>query len=559
MPHNVIGLKQITGRVADATRDLYQLTFLQVDTQLRIVQVAPDFPSELTDVDLTESGVPLDEAFGEFVGMDDVLQSILSGEMPSFQIERVNRVQPDGTVLYLSFRIVPLEKKETNKGFLVIVEDVTRFGLIEHSLVQSRNELKLMQDALARANDELDKRVEQRTAELAEAKSQIEKQFFRLEALRANDIAILGTTDLNVALKTIAEQAKKHLHVDLISILLFSTHLLVLESKVAVGAISRELQVTQFRPGKMLIGQAAMERRVLAFPDLSTSPMQDDQIVQAEKLKASYAIPLIAKGSILGVFLVGHRSVLEPDQDWLDFLDSVARQATMAIESIKAFEELQRSNFELALAYNRTIEGWSHALDLRDKETKDHTSRVTDMTVRLAHMAGMSDTEIMHVRRGALLHDIGKMGIPDAILLKDDYLTNEEWESMRKHPEYAYDMLYTIEYLRPALDIPYCHHERWDGTGYPRGIGGEDIPLAARLFAVVDVWDALRSDRPYREGWTEVKVREYIQDQSGTHFDPYAVELFLSMIDEMDIETEIPASTEVDTIVQNPPVSSSGS
>lgn len=558
MPHNVVGFKKVTDRVAEATRDLYQLTFLQVDTHLRIVQVSPDFPSELTDVDLTESGVPLDEAFGEFVGMDDVLKSILSGEMPSFQIERVNRVQPDGSVMYLSFRIVPLDKKETNTGLVVIIEDVTRFGLIEHSLVQSRNELKLVQDALARTNDELDKRVEQRTAELAAAKGQIEKQVFRLEALRANDIAILGTTDLNVALKTIAEQAKKHLHVDLISILLFSTHLLMLEAKVTVGASSRGLQVTQFRPGKMLIGQAAMERRVLAFPDLSKSPMQDDQIVQAEKLKASYAIPLIAKGSILGVFFVGHRSVLEPDQEWLDFLESVARQATMAIESIKAFEDLQRSNFELALAYNRTIEGWSHALDLRDKETKDHTTRVTEMTVTLAQKARMNEAEIMHVRRGALLHDIGKMGIPDAILLKDDYLTNEEWESMRKHPEYAYEMLYAIEYLRPALDIPYCHHERWDGTGYPRGLSGEDIPLAARLFAVVDVWDALRSDRPYRKGWSIDKVREYIISQSETHFDPYAVELFMSMIDEMNIDTETPAFTEVDTIVKKPPASSSG-
>lgn len=532
MPHNVIGFKQLTDRVAEATRDLYQLAFLHVDVDLRIVQVSPNFPSELTDVDLTESGVPLNEAFGEFVGMDDVLKSILSGEMPSFQIERVNRIQPDDSILYLSFRIVPLDKKKTIEGLLVIVEDVTRFGLIEHSLVQSRNELKLVQDALARTNAELDQRVEQRTAELAEAKGQIEKQLYRLEALRANDIAILGTTDLNVALKTIVEQAKKHLDVDLISILLFSTHLLVLESKVSAGATSRELQSTQFRPGKTLIGQASLERRVLAYPDLTKSEIQNDQIVQAEKLKACYAIPLIAKGSILGVFFLGHRSVLEPDQEWLDFLESLSRQATMAIESIKAFEDLQRTNFELALAYNRTIEGWSHALDLRDKETQDHTSRVTEMTVTLAHMADMNEAEIMHVRRGALLHDIGKMGIPDAILLKEDQLTTDEWDSMRMHPTYAYEMLSSIEYLRPALDIPYCHHERWDGTGYPRGLKGEAIPLAARLFAVVDVWDALRSDRPYRKGWTEDKVREYIQSQSGSHFDPYAVELFLKMINE---------------------------
>jgi HD-GYP domain-containing protein (c-di-GMP phosphodiesterase class II) len=241
-------------------------------------------------------------------------------------------------------------------------------------------------------------------------------------------------------------------------------------------------------------------------------------------------VPLIAKGNIVGVLFLGHRTGLQPDQEWLDFLETLAGQAAMAIDSIKVFEDLQRSNYELALAYNRTIEGWSHALDLRDRETKDHTSRVTETTIMLARMAGMSEMEIMHVKHGALLHDIGKMGIPDSILLKDDMLTNEQCGIMRKHPEYAYEMLFPIEYLRPALDIPYCHHEKWDGTGYPRGLKGEEIPLAARLFAVVDVWDALCSDRPYRKGWSEEKVREYIRLQAGTHFDPQAVDLFLRYV-----------------------------
>jgi HD-GYP domain-containing protein (c-di-GMP phosphodiesterase class II) len=136
------------------------------------------------------------------------------------------------------------------------------------------------------------------------------------------------------------------------------------------------------------------------------------------------------------------------------------------------------------------------------------------------------------VRRGALLHDIGKMGIPDAILLKPDKLTDEEWAIMRQHPTLAYDMLSPIAYLRPALDIPYCHHEKWEGAGYPRGLKGEQIPLAARLFAVVDVWDALRSDRPYRPGWPEDKVREHIRALAGTHFDPEAVELFFKVLNE---------------------------
>jgi HD-GYP domain-containing protein (c-di-GMP phosphodiesterase class II) len=535
MPDTNPELMQLTTRVVQVTSDWHQLVYARVDTDLRIAQVSPNFPSGLADVDLTESGVPLNEAFGEFVGMETVLKSILRGELPSFQIERVNRIQPDGSVRYLTFRIVPLETEKPGAGLLVIVEDVTRFGLIEHSLVQSRNEMRLLQDALARTNAELDKRVEQRTAELADANQQIEKQLFRLQALRMNDLAILGTTDLRVALKTIAEQTRKQLSVDVASVLLFNPHSLRVENAVVVGAQTSEIQSIRIRLGETLIGRAALERKVLIIPDLEKEP-QPDLVGKMEGFLSCFVVPLIAKGNVVGVMYLGNRSAFHPNQDWLEFLESMSGQAAMAIESIKAFEDLQRSNFELALAYSRTIEGWSHALDLRDRETKDHTFRVTEMTLKLARMAGMSDTEMMHIKHGALLHDIGKMGIPDAILLKEDYLSTEEWEVMRRHPTYAYEMLSPIEYLRPALEIPYCHHEKWDGTGYPRGLAGEQIPLAARLFAVVDVWDALRSDRPYRKGWEESKVREYINSQAGTHFDPNAVRLFLRVMDELDRE-----------------------
>jgi len=184
----------------------------------------------------------------------------------------------------------------------------------------------------------------------------------------------------------------------------------------------------------------------------------------------------------------------------------------------------------LTLAYDATIQGLSRALDLRDKETEGHTQRVAEMTLRLAQACGMTDHELVHVRRGALLHDMGKMGIPDSILLKPGPLTEEEWEIMRLHPQYAYEMFSPIDYLRPALDIPYSHHEKWDGTGYPDGLKGDEIPLSARLFAVVDVWDALTSERPYRAAWPEEKALEYIKDQSGKHFDPRAVKLFLSLL-----------------------------
>lgn len=192
--------------------------------------------------------------------------------------------------------------------------------------------------------------------------------------------------------------------------------------------------------------------------------------------------------------------------------------------------KLQEANERLLAAYEATIATLSNALDLRDRETEGHSRRVAELTVQLAQESNISEEEITHLRRGALLHDVGKIGIPDSILHKPDRLTDHEWVFMRQHPQFAYGMLYPIEYLRPALDIPYNHHEKWDGTGYPRGLKGKDIPLAARLFAIVDVWDALTSDRPYRPAWSTQDALMYIRDQSGRHFDPQVVELFFKVI-----------------------------
>ena len=191
---------------------------------------------------------------------------------------------------------------------------------------------------------------------------------------------------------------------------------------------------------------------------------------------------------------------------------------------------LQDAHAQLLSAYEATIEGWSHAMDLRDRETEGHSQRVTELTLKLAKAYGLDDDALLKIKRGALLHDMGKIGVPDAILHKPDKLTDEEWVIMRKHPQFAYEMLYPIEYLRPALDIPYCHHEKWDGTGYPRKLRETEIPLAARLFAVVDVWDAVTSDRPYRPAWKKEEALKYIREQSGKHFDPQVVETFFKLI-----------------------------
>ncbi len=198
-----------------------------------------------------------------------------------------------------------------------------------------------------------------------------------------------------------------------------------------------------------------------------------------------------------------------------------------------------RSNIELSHAYESTLEGWSRALDMRDNETEGHTQRVTDLTVRLARIMGLSDADLVHVRRGALLHDIGKLAIPDSIMFKPGALTDDQVETMRRHPDYAYTLLSPIAYLHPALDIPYCHHEKWDGTGYPRGLKRDEIPLAARIFTVVDVWDALRSDRPYRAAWPDRKAKDYICAQAGQHFDPKVVKVFLQMVDSLERPSQV--------------------
>ena len=254
----------------------------------------------------------------------------------------------------------------------------------------------------------------------------------------------------------------------------------------------------------------------------------------AEKQKSegfsSYTgIPLIAKGELKGVLEVYHRSTFQPDAPWVDLLQNFSTQAAIAIDNAQMFNDLQRSNFELSLAYDATIEGWSRAQELRDYGLEGHSQRITDLTMELARAMGLRDMDMVHIRRGALLHDIGKMGIPDSILLKPGPLTDTEWDMIRRHPDYANDLLIPIAYLRPALDIPYCHHERWDGSGYPRGLKGEEIPPAARIFAVVDVFDAMTSDRPYRKRLTKEAALQYIENESGKHFEPKAAATFLRL------------------------------
>ncbi|MEN6430348.1 MAG: HD-GYP domain-containing protein, partial [Coriobacteriales bacterium] len=235
-----------------------------------------------------------------------------------------------------------------------------------------------------------------------------------------------------------------------------------------------------------------------------------------------------------GVVIVGTRDGtpirLAPSD--VDLCHTLSMHVALSLANARLYEEAQRSADELWAAYDATLEGWSRALELRDEETSGHTQRSAALAAELAMVLGMPSEEIVHVRHGALLHDIGKMAVPDAILRKPGPLDDDEWVVMRRHPVYARDFLDNIEYLKAALDIPYCHHERWDGTGYPRGLAGEEIPLAARIFAVIDVFDALTSDRPYRKAWDVDDALSYIRANAGTQFDPRVVDAFLERVGE---------------------------
>ncbi len=354
----------------------------------------------------------------------------------------------------------------------------------------------------------------------------------QLQALQTVDRVITSSLDMELSLNVLLEQTLAQLEADAADVLLLMPQSPILRFVTGRGFHSSTSSSCQLRLGEGYAGRAALERRTILVSNLKNTGevFPNAGLIAQEGFTDVACTPLVAKGHVLGVFEIFHRSPHQPDQDWLRFLEMLAAQAAIAIDSIQSFERLQQANIELTLAYDSTIEGWSRALELRDKETQGHTQRVMEMTVRLAHAVGMTQDELMHIRRGALLHDIGKMAVPDAIFLKPDQLTEEEWAIMRQHPQYAYEMISPITYLKPALDIPYCHHEKWDGTGYPRGLKGEQIPLVARIFAVVDVWDALCTDRPYRKAWPEEKVLAYILAAAGTHFDPQVVNKFLSLV-----------------------------
>lgn len=440
-----------------------------------------------------------------------------------------------GYMMFLAIQLrnlaFPLELLTSSVFFggAIFVFLVMRLTSVTISTVrESEKKISKVNKTLLAKNNELEDEIVAR----AKAESKAKARLQHLDILHRIDLMITSSLDLNVTMLIFLEQIVPQLGVDAAAVLLLNPSTQTLKYGAGLGFKSSVMQKEKIRLGEGPAGVAALERRIIQIDDMDKPEIDFSRrfLITEEKFHGYCVIPLIAKGQIKGVLEIFRYDRPVSDPERLEFLQSLAAQAAIAIDNATLFNELQTSNTELIIAYDSTIEGWGHALVLRDKETEDHTRRVTDLTLRIARIYGMSEKELVHMRRGALLHDIGKMGIPDTVLMKEGPLTPEEKDIMRKHPLYAFEILSPIAYLRPALDIPYCHHEKWDGSGYPRKLKGEQIPIAARIFSLADIWDALISSRRYHEAWPREKVAEYIRSRSGADFDPDLVELFLTNV-----------------------------
>lgn len=368
--------------------------------------------------------------------------------------------------------------------------------------------------------------------EILEGRHQHKVLLDRITSLHRIDQIINSLPPLDVALQQVVRETVQNLDVDAANILKLQEPQHRLESYAQEGFSSAQAADMVLHLDEGYAGRSLMDRETITASNIQAEEEKfaRKEMARAEGFHGYACCPIVSRGKVSGVLEVFRRSFSPPASEQLEFLETLAHQAAIAIDNITTLEELQSANERLLLAYDANIEGWSRALDYRDKETEGHSRRVTEIATELAKRVGMDENQLRYIRWGALLHDIGKMGVPDHILLKPGRLNEEEWEIMKHHPVIARDLMSPIRFLEPAIDIPYCHHEKWDGSGYPRGLKGGDIPIAARIFAVADVWDALRSDRPYRRGWTEEEALNQLKEIAGSHLDPEIVQVFCDSV-----------------------------
>ena len=361
----------------------------------------------------------------------------------------------------------------------------------------------------------------------------LEARSRKLAVLQSLNLALNETWNPRSTLKVLVNLILSHADVDAAAVSLLDEATMKLKFAEGEGFWGSAIQSRFSDVGEGVGGEAALRRETVLLPDLDNPGVTrvEPFLLNEEGFRAACAAPLLAPDRLLGVLEIYSRKSLEAPEALKEMTETVARQASAALHRGFLVEELERANLELNLAYDSTIEGWSRALDLKCREPEWHTKKIAELTVCLARRLGMEGKDLQAIRRGAILHDIGKMGIPDAILTKPGPLTEEEWKVMRLHPVYALQMLQPIGFLKDSVAIPYSHHERWDGQGYPLGLRGEGIPFFTRVFSVVDVWVSLTADQPYRKAWTPERALAYIREGSGRLFDPLVVRAFLEMIE----------------------------
>jgi putative nucleotidyltransferase with HDIG domain len=350
------------------------------------------------------------------------------------------------------------------------------------------------------------------------------RKIAQMKRLMEINLSLASTLQLDQVLSLIIARAVDMLECEAGSILLFDKEKNCLVFAASTSADYLTLKDLPIPLDHSLAGEIYSRRTHLIVNDVARDPRHDGWVGRQMNFttRSLLGVPMQIQDRVTGVLEALNKKDGYFTEEDASILAAIACQSAIAIENAQLVQALQE-------AYDSTLQGWATALDLRDKETEGHSRRVTELTVRLAQALGL-EKELPYIRQGALLHDIGKMAVPDSVLYNDGPLTAEEQLVIRRHPAYAYDMLYPIVYLRPALDIPYCHHEKWDGSGYPRGLKGEEIPLCARIFSVVDVWDALTTDRRYRKAWTKKTAMNYILDESGKSFDPAVVRIFEQLL-----------------------------
>lgn len=372
--------------------------------------------------------------------------------------------------------------------------------------------------------------------DLSGAKNTADKltvQLERMQALGNIDRAIISTMDISFITDVVFDQISSQLHMECSLLFLQENNAQQLTCQHSRGLpLLNGNGSRSDNPQPIMANRVAATGEMIVIEDISLTHhfSEEDLSFPYQKIKFYAGIPLLNLGETIGVLEVCSTKPFIPDAEWRTFFNMIAGQTTIAIVHVNQFHDIRRLNAELMKSYESTLEGWARVLEFKDRETKGHSDRVTHMAVKVGKSIGLTSEELVHLKRGAILHDIGKLCVPEKILFKAGPLDESEWAIMKQHPIYAQEFVADIQFLQPATNILLFHHERWDGSGYPLGLKGKQIPLGARIFMVIDVWDALSFDRPYRGAWPEKKVREYLQVNAGVLFDPEVVEIFLEII-----------------------------